>query len=195
MNPAFPVSPCSNPHLVVKGVTAGWTAVNCTVGSDSLWPMDCNKPGLPVPHHLPKFAQVRVHCINDAIQPPHPLTPSSPSALNLSQHQGLFQWTSCLHQMTSILEFQLQHQSSQPYSGLISLTTDCFDFTAVQRTLRSLLQHHSSKASILWHSAFFKVQLSQLYSWTVLGCKLACCWSTSKNNFLCLSKLTRHWIY
>ena len=73
--------------------------------------MACSSPGLSVPHHLPKFAQVHVHCIGDAIQPSHPLMPSSPTALNLSQHQGLFQWVSCLHQMTKILEFQ--HQSFQ----------------------------------------------------------------------------------
>ena len=54
-------------------------------------PMDCSTPGLPVPHHLPKFAQVNVHCIGDAIQPSHPLMPSSPSVLNLSQKQGLSQ--------------------------------------------------------------------------------------------------------
>ena len=53
-------------------------------------PRDCRMPGLPVPHHLPKFAQVHVHCTGDAIQPSHPLMPFSPSALNLSQHQGLF---------------------------------------------------------------------------------------------------------
>ena len=53
-------------------------------------PMDCKMPGFPVPHHLLKFAQVHLHCIGDAIQPSHPLTPSS-SVLNLSQHQGLFQ--------------------------------------------------------------------------------------------------------
>ena len=63
-----------------------------TVMSDSLRPMNCSTPGLSVPHHLPKFAQGHVYCIRDAIQPAHPLTPSSPSALNLSQHQGLFQW-------------------------------------------------------------------------------------------------------
>ena len=74
-------------------------------------PMDCSMPGLPVPHHLPKFAQVHVHCFSDAIQPSHPLTPSSSSALNLSQHQGLFQWVSSAHQMTKILDFKLQHQS------------------------------------------------------------------------------------
>ena len=75
--------------------------------------MDCSMPGLPVPHHLPEFVQVRVHCIGDAIQPSHPLTPSSPSALNLSQHKGLFQWVACWHQMTKLLELQLQHQSFQ----------------------------------------------------------------------------------
>ena len=76
-------------------------------------PMSCSMPGFPVLHHLLEFAQVHVHCISDAIQPSHPLTPSSPSALSLSQHQGLFQWVSCSHQMTKILELQLQHQSFQ----------------------------------------------------------------------------------
>ena len=74
-------------------------------------PMDCSMPGLPVPHHLPEFAQVHVYCISDAIQPSHPLTPSS--AFNLSQHQGLFQWDSSSHQVTKIVELQLQHQSFQ----------------------------------------------------------------------------------
>ena len=68
---------------------------------------DCSTPGLPVPHHLLEFAQVHVHYIGDAVQPSHPLMPSSPSALNLSQHQGLFQWVICSHQMTKILECQL----------------------------------------------------------------------------------------
>ena len=76
-------------------------------------PMDCSLLGLSVPHHLLKFAQVHVHCISDAILPSQPLMPSSPSSLNLPQHQGLFQWVSCLHQMTKILELQLQHQSFQ----------------------------------------------------------------------------------
>ena len=70
-------------------------------------PIDCSKPGLPVPHHLLEMAQVHVHCIGDAIQPSHPLTPSSPSALDLSQRQRLFQWVVCSHQMTKILELQL----------------------------------------------------------------------------------------
>ena len=73
-------------------------------------PMDCSTLGLTVPHHLLKFAQVHVPCISDAIQPSHPLMPPSPSALDLSQHQGLFQWVSCSHQMTKILELLLYHQ-------------------------------------------------------------------------------------
>ena len=75
-------------------------------------PMDCRTPDLPVPHHLPEFAQVHVHCIDDAIQSSHPLTPSSLSAFNLSQHQGLFQWVVCLNQVSKILELLLQHQFS-----------------------------------------------------------------------------------
>ena len=70
-------------------------------------PMDYTKPGLPVPHHLRKFAQVNIHCIDDATQLSHPLMLSSPSALNLSLHQGLFQRIGCSHQMTKMLELQL----------------------------------------------------------------------------------------
>ena len=65
-------------------------------------PMDCSTPGLPVPHHLPKFAQVHVHCIGYDIQPSHPLMLPSPSAVNLSQHYGVFQWVICSHQVTKI---------------------------------------------------------------------------------------------
>ena len=75
-------------------------------------PTDCSMPGLPVPHHLLKFAQVHVHCINDSIQPSHPLMPSS-YALTLFQYQGLFQRIGCSHQVTKILKLQLQHQSFQ----------------------------------------------------------------------------------
>ena len=68
-------------------------------------PIDCSTPGLPVPHQHPKFAQVHVHCIGSAIQPSHPLTPSSPCALNLSQHQGLFQGVGYLHQAPKYWSF------------------------------------------------------------------------------------------
>ena len=76
-------------------------------------PMKCSMLGLPVPHHLLEFAQVHPHCISDAIQPSHPVMPSSPSALNLSQHQELFQWVICSYQMTIVMEVQFQHQSFQ----------------------------------------------------------------------------------
>ena len=121
--------------------------------------MDYSTPRLPVPHHLLKFAQVHVHCIVDAIQPSHPLTSSS-SALILSQHQNEL---SVPLKWPKILELQLQHPSSNAYSGLISLKIDWFDSLAVQGTLSSLLQHHRSKLSVLWHSAFFTIQLSQPY--------------------------------
>ena len=75
--------------------------------------MDCSTSGFPVLRYLPEFAQTHVHWISDAIQPSHPLSYSSLSAFNLSQHQGLFQWVSSLHQVAKVLEFQLQHQSFQ----------------------------------------------------------------------------------
>ena len=98
-----------------------------------------------ISHHLPKFAQVHVHCLGDAIKPSNPLMPSS-SALNLSQYQGFFQWVICLHQVTKILELQLSISPSNEYSVLISLKIDGFDLFVVQGILRSLLYHHSLKA-------------------------------------------------
>ena len=95
----------------------------------------------------------------------HPLSSPSPHALNLSQHQGLFQWVTSSHQVAKVLEFQLQHQSFQ-HSGLISFRMDWLHLLAVQGPLKSLLQHHSSKTPILWCSAFFVVQLSHPYMTT-----------------------------
>ena len=76
-------------------------------------PMNCNTPGFPVHHLLPELVQTYVHWAGDAIQPSHPLSSPSPPALNLSQHQGLFQWVSFSNQVAKLLEFQLQHQSFQ----------------------------------------------------------------------------------
>ena len=76
-------------------------------------PMNCSTPGLPVQHQLLEFTQTHVHWVGDAIQPSYPLSSPSPPALNLSQHQGLFQWVSSLHQVAKVLEFQLQLQSFQ----------------------------------------------------------------------------------
>ena len=227
-------------------------------------PMNRSTPGLPVHHQLPEFTQTHVHWVGDAIQPPYPALPFPP-ALNLSQHQGLFKWVSSSHQVTKVLEFQLQHQSFQwtPRTYLLSVQFShsvvsncswphgpqhsrppcpsptprvysnsfamsqwchptisssvipffsCFksfpasgsfqigqlfasggqstgvsastsvlpkstqdwsplgwpglDLLAVQGTLKSLLQHHSSKALILRCSAFFIVQLSHPYMTT-----------------------------
>ena len=96
-------------------------------------PMDCSTPGFPVLHHLPEFAQTHLHWVGDAIQPSHPLSSPSPPALNLSQHQDLFQWVGSLHPSTKVLELQLQHE----YSGLISFRIHLFDLLAVQGTLKS----------------------------------------------------------
>ena len=76
-------------------------------------PMNHSTPGLPVHHQIPESTQTHVHCVSDAIQPSHPLSPPSPPALNRSQHQGLFQWVSSSHQVAKVLEFQLQHKSFQ----------------------------------------------------------------------------------
>ena len=120
--------------------------------------MDCSLPGFPVPHDLLEFAQVHVHWFGDTIQPSHPLMFPSPSAFNFLQHQGLsnelplcIRWPKC---------WSFSISPSNECSGLISFKIDLFDLLAVQGILRSLLQHHSSKASTLWRSAFFMVQLS-----------------------------------
>ena len=96
----------------------------------------------------------------------HPLSPPSPPALNLFQHQGIFQWVSSLHQEAKDWNFSFSISPFNEYSGLISFRIDWFDFLAVQGPLKSLLQHHSLKAPILGHSAFFMVQLSHLYMTT-----------------------------
>ena len=125
--------------------------------------MDYSTPGFPVHHQLLEFTQNHIHWVGDVIQPSHPLSSPYPRAFNLSQHQGLFQWVSSSHEVAKGLQFQLQHQSFHEYSGLISFRIDWLDLLGVQGTLKSLLQYHSLKASILGHSAFFIVQLSHLY--------------------------------
>ena len=116
--------------------------------------MDYSTPGFPVLHYLLEFAQTHVHWVSDDIQPSHPLLPTSPPALNLSQHQGLFQWVS---------SFSFNIIPSKEHPGLISFRMDWLDLLAVQGTLESLLQHHNWKVSVLRRSAFFIVQLSHPY--------------------------------
>ena len=128
--------------------------------------MNHSMPGLPVHHQLPEFTQTHVHRVSDAIQPSHPLSSPSPPALNLSQHQGLFKRVSSSHEVAKVLEFQLNISPTNEHPGLISFRMDWLDLLAVQGTLKCLLQHHSSKVSILWHSAFFIVQLLHPYMTT-----------------------------
>ena len=134
---------------------------SCSVWSDSLQSHGLSMPGSPVLHHIPQFAQTHVPWVSDAIQLSHPL--SSPPVLNLSQHQGLFQWVSYSHQVAKGLELQLQYSPFNEYSGLVSFRIEWFDLLAVQRILKSLLQHDSSKASVLQHSDLSIVQFSHPY--------------------------------
>ena len=121
---------------------------------------------LPVLYYLPEFAQTHVHWFSDAIQPSQLLSYPSPSAFSLCQHQGLFKWVSSSHRYPKFWSFSFRISPSSEYSGLISFRIDWFDLLAVQGILKSLLQHHSSKASILRLLAFFMVQLSHLYMTT-----------------------------
>ena len=115
-----------------------------TQSCPTLWdPMGCSMPGFPVHQQLSELTQTHFYQVSDAIQPSHPLSSPSPSVFNLSQHQGLLQWVSFSHQVASVLEFQLEHQSFQWIFKLISFRMDWLDLLAVQGTLKSLLQHHT----------------------------------------------------
>ena len=127
--------------------------------------MDCSTPGFPVHHKLSEIAQTRVHWVGDAIHPSHPLLSLSP-AFNLSQHQGLFQWVSSLHQVDKVLEFQLQHQSFQwtPRTGLpydILVGTPCTPRDSQQSSATPQFKTINSLAP-----TFFIVQLSHPYKTT-----------------------------
>ena len=148
--------------------TARWLIVQFSSVAQSCLtlcePMDCSRPGLPVHHQLQEFTHTRVHWVSDAIQPSHPLSSPSP-AFNLSQPQGLFKWA--LHiRWPKYWSFSFNISTSNEHSGQISFRMDWFDLLAVQGTLKSLLQHYSSKRSILQCSAFFIIQLSHPYMTT-----------------------------
>ena len=118
-------------------------------------------PVLPVHHQLPEFTQTHVRWVSDAIQPSHPLLPPSFPAHSLSQHQVFSSESALPIKWPKCWSFSIS--PSHEYSGLILFRIDWFDLLAIQGTLKSLLQHHSSKASILQHSASFMVQLSHPY--------------------------------
>ena len=127
--------------------------------------MNCSMPGLPVHHQLPELTQTHVHQVADAIQPSHPLSSPTPPVFNVAQSSiRVFSKESVLRiRWPKCWSFSFSISPSNEYSGLISFTIDWFDLLVLQRTLKTLLQHHSSKASILWRSAFFIVQLSHPY--------------------------------
>ena len=128
--------------------------------------MDCSKPGFPVHHQLPEFTQTRVHQVGDAIQPSHPLSPPSPPALIFPSNR-VFSIESALPiRWPKYWSFSFNISPSNEHPGLISFRMDWLDSLAVQGTLKSLLQYHSSKASVFQHSAFFIVQLSHPYMTT-----------------------------
>ena len=141
--------------------------------------MNRSTPGLPVHHQLPEFTQTHIHRVSDAIQPSHPLSSPSPPAPNPYQHQGLFHESTLHMRWPKYWSFSFSISPSNEHPGLISLRMDWLDLLAVQGTLKSLLQHHSSKASICQCSAFFTVQLSHPYMttgktialtrWTLVG--------------------------
>ena len=115
-------------------------------------PMDCSMPGLAVHHQLQEFTQTHVHWVGDTIEPSHPLLSPSPPAFNLS-HIRVFSNESVLRiRWTKYWSFSFSLSPFNEYSGLISLRMDWLDFLAARGTVKSLLPHHSSKASILRHS-------------------------------------------
>ena len=137
-----------------------------SVVSDSLRPHELQHTRPPCPSPTPEFTQTHVHRVGDAIQPSHPLSSPSLPAPNPSQHQSLFQWVNSSHEVAKVWSFSLSISPSNEHPGLASFRMDWLDLLAVQETLKSLLQHHSSKALILWCSAFFTVQLSHPYMTT-----------------------------
>ena len=123
-------------------------------------------PGFPVHHQFPELPQTHVHRVSDAIQPSHSLSSPSPPAFNFPSIR-VFSNELVLHiRWPKYWSFSFSISPSSEYSGLIFFRMDWFELSAVQGILKSLLQHHSSKASILQHSAFFMVQFSHPYMTT-----------------------------
>ena len=126
-------------------------------------PMNRSTPGLPVHHQLPAFTQTHIHRVSDAIQPSHPLSsllllPPIPPSIRVFNNESALRM-----RWPKYWSFSFSISPSKEIPGLISFRMDWLDLLAVQGTLKSLLQHHGSKASILHLSAFFTVQLSHPY--------------------------------
>ena len=131
----------------------------CSVAQSCLTlcnPMDCSTPGFPVHHQFPEFTQTHVHWVGDAIQPSHPLSSPSPPTFSLSQNQVLLNESVLPIRWPKYWNFSFNISPPNEYSGLISFRMNWLDLLAVQGTLKSLLQHHSSKASICQRSAYMR---------------------------------------
>ena len=128
--------------------------------------MNRSTPGLPVHHQLPEFTQIHVHRVSDAIQPSHPLSSPSPPAPTPPSIRVFSNESTLCMRWPKYWSFSFSIIPSKEIPGLISFRMDWLGLLAVQGTLKSLLQYHSSKASILQHSAFFTVQLSHPYMTT-----------------------------
>ena len=125
--------------------------------------MNRSTPGLPVHHQLLESTQTQVHRVADAIQPSHPLSSPSPPAPNLPSIRVFSNESALPTRWPKYWSFSFNISPYNEHPGLISFRMDWLDLLAVQGTFKSLLQHHSSRASILWCSAFFIVQLSHPY--------------------------------
>ena len=150
-----------------------------SVVSDSLRPHELQQDRPPCPSPIPEFTQTHVHRVGDAIQPSHPLLSPSPPAPNFPSIRVFSNESTLRMRWPKYCSFSFSIFTSKEHPGLISFRMDCLDLLAVQGTLKNLLQHHSSKESILWHSVFFTVQLSHPYMttgktialtrWTLVG--------------------------
>ena len=152
--------------------------------------MNSSMPGLPAHHQLPEFTQTHAHQVGDAIQPLHPLLSASLSAPIPSQDQGLSTESTLCMRWPKYWSFSCRISPSNEHPGLI-FRMDWLDLLAVQGTLKSLLQHHSSKASVLCRSAFFTVQLSHPYMTTGETIALTRWTFVGKVIFLLLNMLSR----
>ena len=134
--------------------------------STCLWPHGLQHTRLSCPSPFPGVCSNSGEWVGGGIKSSRYLSSPSPPAFNLSQYQYLFQWVSSSHQIAKYWSFSFSISLCNEESGLISFRIDWFDLLAVQGTLKSLLQHHNSKASVHWHLAFFIVQLSHPYMTT-----------------------------
>ena len=164
------ISPSSLARALIYGIVIYFNAhqfssvqFSSSVVSNSMRPHESQHARHPCPSPTLRVSQNHVHRVSDGIQPFHPLLSPSPPPHNPSQHQSHFQWVNSSHRWPKYWSFSFSIIPSKEIPGLISFRMDWLDLLAVQRTLKSLLQHHSSKPSILGRSAFFTVQLSYPY--------------------------------